>query len=97
MGMNPMNPFRSHHRERLLDLSSDELVVRPGRLQLFDDSDEIARRHRIAASARHGANDPTSWVHRHLQRRMAAVEKRPAMPEAVSAEFNLMPGRQPKS
>lgn len=76
-GMNTRNPIRPHHRERLLDLSSNTHVARPGRLDLFNDIDRPrALRRRLAEAARYGADDPESWVNRHLQRRIERLRER---------------------
>lgn len=73
--MKHKNPTR---RERLLDLSSNTHVARPGRLDLFIDHDPLSsrRRRRLAEASRHEAGDPESWVNRHLQRRVHALHER---------------------
>jgi len=73
--MKHRNPIR---RERLLDLSSNTPAVRPGRLDLSIGSNESIhyRRRRLAEASRHEADDPESWVNRHLQPRLQALHDR---------------------
>lgn len=76
--MKSKNPIHPSHRERLLDLRTNTLVPRQGRLDLTtaEDHPRTVRARLMRQHFRQSSDDPDSWIHRQLQRRVQRMRDR---------------------